>query len=517
MRKLTLLLSSFILCSSVLAQSVGELYSIAQQNTGVSTSRSAAMGGAFTSLGADVSSITINPAGMAMYQGNGAFSVTPSINITSTKSKSYTNNVYSSTQKDNTVAGGLNNIGFVYNVETNKGLLKNIAVGLGYNRNYSSKYTSIVNGLETDSSILDMFSAQATGYSSALVKNYDIGLSNYGASGAYEVGLIFNSGTDYFPSFVNGDGEVVGSLIDGDLVTPQLIRFVEESSEDFNFALGFNINDKLYLGATMGYTEYHSTLYDDYSEYASYTNSGDMDNMLYSQTIYKDAVAFNFIFGATLQPMPGLRFGASIQAPKIYYVQEEYQTYVLGEFYEGNSIGTYDAVSPLVYSEYKVKTPTRLNAGVSYACGNIAILSLDYERIWYNQIKMKEIGANSYLTDVTDEIKDTYKPTNNIRAGVEVNLPGGVMLRGGYSYYESALKDSDGNDYGAVQSISGGLGYRVRSFFVDLAYINTQTKATPFLMYDYYSPEYGQSFSSSCTSETKLSNHNILLTFGWRL
>ncbi|MFI3262921.1 MAG: hypothetical protein R3Y26_08435 [Rikenellaceae bacterium] len=517
MRKLTILIASFILSNGAFAQSADELYSMSLQYKNFSTSRVSAMGGAFTSLGADISSIGINPAGIAMYKGNGAFSITPSLNIASTKSNSYSNNNYSSTEKENATKGILANVGLVYNSELRGSGLKSVAVGFSYNTNYSNKAKSVVNGLETSSSILDMFSAQATGYSASTLKDYDVYLSEYGAAGAYDAGLIFkpySNENSYFPSYENTNGELVGSLIEGDIVTPQLIRVVEEHSSDYNFSLGFNVNDVLYLGTTLGCAEYHSSLYNDYSEYASYSNYGDMDNMLYSQTINKNAIAFNFIFGATLQPMPGLRIGASIQAPKIYSVQEEYQTYVLGEFYENGDIVGYGSLSPLTYSEYKVKTPTRLNTGISYAFGKVALLSVDYERIWYNQIKMKYSGDRSYLPEVTEEIQNTYKPTNNIRAGLELNIPGGLVLRGGYAYYDSALKDSD---YGAVTSISGGLGYRVGTCSIDLTYVNMSTKATPFLMYDYYSDYYDQYFSSSSISQSKLTNHNIMLTFSWRL
>ena len=49
---------------------------LSQYNYSFGTARSAALGGAFTSLGADLSSMAINPAGLGMYQSSDAVSYT---------------------------------------------------------------------------------------------------------------------------------------------------------------------------------------------------------------------------------------------------------------------------------------------------------------------------------------------------------------------------------------------------------------------------------------------------------
>ena len=66
--------------SAVQAQGSEELLSFSRQNFGISSARSAGMGGAFTSLGADAASMSINPAGIAMYR-SGEVSISPGLRI----------------------------------------------------------------------------------------------------------------------------------------------------------------------------------------------------------------------------------------------------------------------------------------------------------------------------------------------------------------------------------------------------------------------------------------------------
>ena len=70
--------AALLLGTALQAQSAGDLLRLSQYNYSFSTARSAALGGAFTSLGADLSSIGINPAGLGMYRGS-EFGISPTL------------------------------------------------------------------------------------------------------------------------------------------------------------------------------------------------------------------------------------------------------------------------------------------------------------------------------------------------------------------------------------------------------------------------------------------------------
>ena len=67
-----------------------DMFTLSQVNFGFGTARSMAMAGAFTSLGADASSMGINPAGLGMYRHN-EITLSPVISLTSTKNNAQNN------------------------------------------------------------------------------------------------------------------------------------------------------------------------------------------------------------------------------------------------------------------------------------------------------------------------------------------------------------------------------------------------------------------------------------------
>ena len=73
MKKISLIIFSSLVvlwAMNVNAQTPGDLLRLSQYDYSLGTARSAAMGGAFVSLGADLASISINPAGLGMYRGS---------------------------------------------------------------------------------------------------------------------------------------------------------------------------------------------------------------------------------------------------------------------------------------------------------------------------------------------------------------------------------------------------------------------------------------------------------------
>lgn len=524
MKRLYLIVSFIALSLSISAQNVTEFYNMSQQNNALSTARVSSMGGAFTSLGADVSSININPAGISMFRSNGAIAITPSLSISSVTGNSTDANQRLSTNSKNTY-GDLSNIGFVYNIKT-RGVFKNVAFGFNYNSAYNTQSDYTINGLSSNSSIIDMFASQLYGVNpNSIAVNYgDVPASLFGAVGAFHTGLVFfdeyssSQHPEYRTTTFNDAGEEFGSIFPGDIVNPELKRYVKNKTNDYNFALAFNVNDFFHIGTTIGYSEYNFKQFDDYTEIPAIGNKGDLYGTLYGQELYQNGSSFNFIFGVTIQPIKNLRIGATIQAPKVYSITEEYSTKTISEYID--DLDTYSSDSPVLTNNYKIRTPTRFNSGISYAFGKSTLLSVDYERVWYNKMKYSDFRHSGINEDINKEINETYKATNNLRAGIEVLVPGGISLRGGYAYYGNANKLVP-EKYGVVKNISGGIGFKTGGFSIDLAYINSSSKVAPFKMYS-YSYSIGdkgeiETIESTSISDAKIINHNIFLTLIWRL
>jgi long-subunit fatty acid transport protein len=143
--------------------------------------------------------------------------------------------------------------------------------------------------------------------------------------------------------------------------------------------------------------------------------------------------------------------------------------------------------SPSDIYEYTLTTPYRLEFGLAYIFGKAGLISVDYELVGNNSIRIRDniLDDVEYVSIRNDAIKKNYRNTSNVRVGAEVNLPRGLMLRAGFNYFQSPYNDSR-LDY-TRYAYSGGFGYRSKHFFADLAYtLNTgKYHFAPYYVNDY--------------------------------
>ena len=127
------------------------------QREPVGTARSMAMGGAFTSLGADMSSFGYNPAGFGMYQRN---EISVSLGLGVVHAKNY--NAYSGDDNNNTHVS-INNFGASFKVYESSGKLTAINFAFGYNKTADYNYDMLYASPTTESSLAYAFADIANG------------------------------------------------------------------------------------------------------------------------------------------------------------------------------------------------------------------------------------------------------------------------------------------------------------------------------------------------------------------
>ena len=123
------------------------------------TARAAGMGNAFGALGGDFTSLSINPAGSAVYQ-LGEFVVTPGYYINKSEMMMGGNSFTDNEQKFS-----LNNVGLVGSFKTNgsEAGIVNISYGIGYNRLANFNNSAFANFDNSTVSWLDDITAYANG------------------------------------------------------------------------------------------------------------------------------------------------------------------------------------------------------------------------------------------------------------------------------------------------------------------------------------------------------------------
>ena len=145
------LLGIAIAISTITANAQNEVDALRYSTQNLSgTARYSAMGGAFGSLGGEFSALSLNPAGIGMYQF-AEFTFTPSFNLNATKSY-YNNNAGLSSYKSGFAIG---NLGLVFTMPQNKSDWKRINLGIGWNQLANYNNTIKTEGINNQNSIVD--------------------------------------------------------------------------------------------------------------------------------------------------------------------------------------------------------------------------------------------------------------------------------------------------------------------------------------------------------------------------
>lgn len=488
---------------------VYDMLNLSQHNTALTTARASAMGGAFTSLGADLSSMSINPAGIAMYRG-GAWGFTPAMNFSDTKSS-----LTSTEARSNRFA--FNNIGIVSEVYRSSRNLTNVNIGFSYNKLADFNNRSYVRPGAGKYSIADIFAYQLNGlygvmggYTEDLgvqlgwlkgdpFYNNNIALSEWGAVMGYETGL----SAAMNPGNSNQDLYRRDGIASGASVMPGMEIENRGSVGEYNFSLGMNFDSKLYLGFGISIQDIYLLRKIYYDEYYENNNSGSIKSMQYDQTVKMSGAGVNFKVGLTYRPFPALRIGLALHTPTFTNITHEYNAGMRAE--PMLSGGAKTSRTPLNVYDYSYNSPTRLLAGISYTLGNFGVLAVDYERTWYNGMRLTSGGFDDreyYKAQIQTELL----PGNSIKVGLEVKPVPVMAVRAGYSYYSSPV-ETENYFYSKpimaqTNNLSAGVGFRIGpNANLDIAYVYSNNKYADFDLFYYHGKYRDESGSIVNTNE----------------
>ncbi len=503
---LSIAVCSVILSVPAVAQNLGgvvikasefkpiDMLKLSQFNNSYTTARVSAMGGAFTALGGDIASMGINPAGLGMYRSS-EFSFTPALQVSSSKSDFGDQN-YS--------RFAMNNVGAVFNLYQGPGALVSFSLGFSYNKQADFNERGYMQLPSGSSSIADVLALQLNGLNPFIAgqgwlglkksaigsknnpfDNPNIAINEWGAVLGYQSALL--------EPVVNSDANSVYSVISVDqnaFVNPDLSYKTRGSIGEYAISGGFNIANVLYLGMTIGFQDIYMDQNLWYEEYYGNQPTGEqyLNHMSYYQGTRMGGSAVNFKFGAIVRPVSGLRIGLAVHTPSFVNLDRQYYGDMYTLFQDG-----FENNPQTIKNEYTYhfNTPARLLAGISYTFSDFAALSFDYERVWYNKMKLRD---ESYSVEnlYAEMFGNDFRPSNNFRAGVEVKPMPFFALRAGYAHYSSPLRDDDAVFDGPVttkmQNISAGVGFRFGNMSLDMTYVYSHSLLSEYDAF-YYSGE----------------------------
>ncbi len=416
-------------------------------NTG--SARFLSMGGAFGALGGDISSISINPAGLGVFRSS-ELMFTPGLTYDNTSSTFLKN-----TSNDNLYKFGFSNMGFVasYNLENTDSRWVNSNFAVTYNKVSDLNTNILMSGVNIFSIIEEYV------YRANELNEWDL---NY--EELFWQTWLFDE--DTATNLITSDiTDTINAGFGNFSINQQKTVRNEGSIGEFNFAFGANYAHKLYLGASIGIYRINYRELISHYEYES-ENTIDINNFNYlilDEVIKTTGTGFSFKAGLIYKPIDYLRVGFSFHLPTFYEIQEEYYNTVEGSTDEQ---GVVTAESETGIYEYTLVTPYRINASLGFQIKKVALIDIDYEFVDYSTMKLGDNENGQGRIDDNKYMDILFKSNHTFRGGAEVRY-GPIYFRGGASYSTCQFTEESLNSNTDSYSISGGIGYRLSTFYID--------------------------------------------------
>lgn len=486
------------------------------------TARYVGMGGAMGALGADMSVISSNPAGIGLFRKSD-ISLTFGAVIPQKTNGWNSDNDRSNYEK--LARGSFDQLGFVWSMKMNGKLnYLNIAVNYQKKANYNMGfYADNLNlgGL----SQMDQLAELAT-------EGYD---TDYNLTGmAVDNGYLSKDDQGYYNPYRGEQGYYT--------------RHQRGSAQSYDFNVSFNISDRVYAGLTFGLDNIKYLSWSSYSELCQDANGTFGDYTLYNDRKI-DGRGINAKLGVIVRPIEDnpFRIGLVMETPTWYRMKQS-SLFDLTDDVLKKRTETLES-----YIEYTVRTPWRgrlslgstvgkfLAWGVEYEYANMAKTSMGYPS--YDKDGYHNFFANTKDHAMNQHTKAVMRGQHSVKAGIEVKPIDELSLRVGYNFVSNRYKsspsldqmnlDSRAMDYytstdymtlGAANIVTFGIGYKYKHFYADLAY-KYRMQNGKFYAFDSSFDSPGSQFATdnpTLTGKTiqptslELNRHQLMLTLGFK-
>ncbi len=511
------------------------------------TARYVGMGGALEALGADISTISSNPAGMGLFRRSHA---SLSFGVVSQEDVQRFDNL----GKTNL---SFDQIGFVYAIQTGENSFFNFSVNYHKSKNFD-QILSAANALQASSLAKHVFGKSTLGTDGnggyTLDTNKDGQWMGWRDAKSNERAYTYTQ-LDYL--YTNGvtmddvnkkdaKGKVVPINTYMEASDFQFNRAHTGWISDFDINLSGNINNRVYLGLTMGI---HTVNYNGYSNYT--------ESILNAKNVYSGTHTLvderkikgsgvDLKFGIIFRPIEDspFRLGLSVATPTWYELKTDNYTTLYNNTDRKVYNYGYDNFRNSESYKFRYYTPWKFGVSAGHTFENMLAFGLSYEYSDNSSADTRLIGsyngydnANTYPDRVMNDVTArSLKGTHTLKVGGELRPDPQIAIRLGYNYVSPMYKsegvrsnmlDSEGNVYSSTADftnwddthrVTAGLGYKYNKFNFDIAYQYSNTKGTfyPFQNTAFYDPDTNVRLENIGTP-TPVSNkrHQLLFTVGY--
>ena len=527
MKKILLVTISAAFFMPLMAQDAYDAANIATRDLN-GTARYVGMGGALDALGADISTIGTNPAGLGLFRHS---DVRFTLGLVS--------------QQDAKKFGGANptnvsfdQIGFVWSNRIGAASYLNFAFNYHKSRNFNH-IIAASNAFAQSQSFTDKDGFIGSG------QNVQTGIKDF--NGYFSSDNEDQDGVNYYVSQV--DNAYYGLLFSDDNKYYPLTATDFTLSKgnkgyigDFDFSLSGNSNNRVFWGFTFGIHGVHYesvTAYDEHLEAGQTLPNGvspTMAGMTDERTI--KGSGFDLKGGVIVRPIEdsSFRFGVSLASPTWYTLTtSNYMTAYVDE--KRNNSESY---------KFRYTTPWNIGVSLGHTIEEYLALGLCYDYTFFTSADMRYIIASGYSGNesrsdaaMNDEIGQCFRGTHTLKVGAELRPDPAFAVRIGYNFVSSPFRSNDdayrnqkvyspgvyyasSTDYvnwKPTHRITAGLGTKINKFSIDFAYQYQVTKGDlfPFADGEYFEDTKNNVYIENVTPATSITfaRHQAQLTLGY--
>lgn len=451
------------------------------------TARYVGMGGAMEALGADISVINSNPAGIGLFRrssGSVSFGLVSQDGASSFKYGNKTN-------------ASFDQAGFVYSLRDGRRTF----INFGFNYHKSKNFDYILNA----ASGLNGASQHKLSYMKALANENNLDKTSSGWRGKFS----YTSQLDnlYYNTLMmtSSDG-----FFYNDASRYEFGRAETGYIGEYDFNTSVNVNDRVYLGITIGIHDVHYTGHSLYSEALVNLNNQTAGDITVNDERRITGTGYNASFGIIFRPVDAspFRIGLSVTTPTWYDLKTSNYTYLINNTKAdggGKLQGDYPNYTTGESYEFKLFTPWKFGVSLGHTVGNYLALGASYEYADYSRLDTRvndgydvDYWGDVYEHSSSDEpmnrhTRETLKAVSTLKIGAEAKVMPNLAVRAGYNYVSPMFKkegykdgniDSYGSNYSSATDYTNweatnrytvGVGYTLGKMSFDLAYQYAQT------------------------------------------
>lgn len=447
------------------------------------SARSMSIGGAMASLGGDITSIFINPAGLGTYRNR---EVVFSPVYGQLKNK---HNYRDSTTDSKKGHFGLGSTGYMLGLPDSKDSKKSscLAFGIQQTANFRNeqKYSAYNNYSSFSEQFAEELAKSNLSINQVLTSNSSLPYTSAPALYTYLIDTIT----------INGVTQIKAApeyLLDsGKSIIQDMHKSTRGNMHEFAISYSSHHKEKWLYGFTlsMPFIQYHQK-----TTFSERDPSGDTSNRFGSFTYIDDFSSFGSgiqgKIGVIYRPADHIRLGFAFHSPAMLVFTEN-RTATLSTVLE-NPVKSYQVSSQTFTngqegeSRYSYRTPWRALLSASYVFreeDNIprqkGFITADLEYVRHSSGRYSSENEEPtdaekvYFKQLTEVIKKNYKGSLQLKLGGELKFKV-FMIRGGFAYAGNPYRDE------ALRArrmqISGGVGYRNHGFYIDLTYLYQNNK-----------------------------------------